>query len=277
MLRSMSMRMTILTLATALALPIGFLLPAVTHADAVVRELRFRLSGAQTLLPSPARMSGTVRAVDLVFEAKGSVAETVRLTVRAPGGLVVMAQDVEIAAETWQPRIVTVAGERVCASVTTGMRESWTGLRSDADRLARARAGHQEYLLQVRSRTVTLWSQQSLMARLEWDTATEADLAELDRQLTTVDALIEQARALAPSDVETLKSLAATIVTHAGEALPVATRLADPGTCDASTPLAPSGPGTYDVSLSQGGFPALSGEFRIDPATRVYLPALSRR
>ncbi|MBK7780071.1 MAG: hypothetical protein IPJ58_04630 [Ardenticatenia bacterium] len=265
---------TTMTLAAGLAaLAIGVRFDAV-QADAAVRDLRIRPSGSTSMLTSPARLVGTVRAVDLLFESKGA-AETVRLTVRAPGGLVVLTQDVGIASETWQRQTVTLRGERVCTAVTGGMREAWSGLRSDADRLVKARAGHQEFLLQVQSRAVTLRSQQSLLSRLSWNAAATADLATLERQLQATESLVAKARELEPSAVEALKSLAQDMVALADQAIPIALTMTTNGACGPETFLPPSGPGTYDIALSQGGFPALSGEFRIDPAPRIYLPALA--
>lgn len=265
-----------LVLAASLSVMALVARPSGAGAETVVRDLRIRAGGMASGLPSPARFAGTVRAVDLLFEARGVGADSLRVTVRAPGGLLVLSQDVAIASESWQAHTVNVRGERVCLSLTEGMRDVWSGLRTDADRLAKARAGHQEYLMQVQSRAVTLRSQMNLLRRLTWPAVVEARMVELDDALGRMEALLSKARALDPSDVDSLKSLAQDMVVLAEGAGVVARAVAAPDTCGTDTPLPASGSGVYDISLSQGGFPALSGEFWIGQPDRLYLPVFFR-
>lgn len=245
-------------------------------AEDVVRDLRIRAEGSQTLLLSPARLVGTIAAVELSFEVKGGAAESLRLAVRAPGGLVVLSQEVPIGSGAWQPHTAILRGERVCTAVTEGMRDTWIGLRADADRLANARAGHQEYLSQVQSRAVTLRSQQAVLERFTWTGSVKATLGELSAHLAAMEATLDEARRLDPSEVDAIKALAQQMVARAELAIPVTRRQATPETCVPGTSLPPSGAGSYDITLSQGGFPALSGEFRIEASQGIYLPALSR-
>lgn len=244
-------------------------------ADTVVRDLRFRADVSTAAQASPARFAGAVRAVDVLFEARGAGADSLRVTVRAPGGLLVLTQEVAIASETWQGHAVNLRGERVCLSLAEGMRDAWSGLRSDADRLAKARAGHQEYLMQVQSRAVTLRSQVNLLLRLSWPEPVSDRVAALLGHLERVEALLADARALPASDLEALKKLAQDMVGVADAAATDARAVATPDACGSNMPLPMSDDGAYDVSLSQDGFPALSGEFWIGTPRRLYLPLLA--
>lgn len=248
------------------------------HADASLRDLRFRLGASGPALASPAQFVGRGPAIDLLFDSRGEAGSTVQLTIRGLGGIVLSSQSLPSAAPDWEPRRVSFEGRQACTSVIEGLRASWQGSRSDAERLAGARAGHQEYLLQVNARTVTLRSLQTLAEGLAWTGPIAEQRSGLAGHLKKMELLVTRARALPASDIESLKLLAQDMVQAAQAAQTLAQELSSgqPAACPPGLLLPTADGAAYDVTLSQGGFPALTGEFRFVTAPRVYLPALQR-
>lgn len=268
------------TMLKACALALCFLAvqrrPA--EADATLRDLRFRAGEGSAAVASPAVFASPQSGIDILFEARGEPGSTVQVTVRGLGGVVLASQTVASGDADWQAKRVAFEGRAACTAVSEGLRSGWQGSRADAERLANARAGHQEFLLQVHARVVTLRSLQTLADGLAWG-GTARDLrSELAADLVALETLVVRARALPASDLESLKLLAQDMVDQAEEAFPHAQALlSEPErTCPAGLPLPNAGGAAYDVTLSQGGFPALAGEFRIMSRPALFLPRLAR-
>lgn len=264
--------------ACALALCILAVQLRTAEAEATLRDLRFRAGQGGAALASPASFGSPQSEMDILFEARGEAGNTVQVTVRGLGGVVLASQSVAAGEADWQARRVAFEGRQACKAVAEGLRSGWQGSRADAERLANARAGHQEFLLQVHARVVTLRSLQTLADGFAWD-GTSRDLrSELAADLGALETLVVRARALPASDLESLKLLAQDMVNQAEGAFPHAQALVtEPErTCPVGLPIPSVGGAAYDVTLSQGGFPALAGEFRILDRPALYLPRLAR-
>lgn len=265
-----------LALAAAFSLPAT---PAIADEEGTAGNLRFAESLAGPWISESAVFDAeSVLKVVVAFDYKNADNEPMGLQVIAPGGL-----QVHRSTQTYSGSgvaAIEVSGIGIYRNLSQEILDTLRSSRGDADRLAAARFGLQEYILQLQANATRSRSALEVLQRI----ALSAEMAEhrriLDDTVTRFARRAAEARATDPSDVEKIQSLARLIGENLGKGIPSATALQAHAAATSSMPI----PGNdrrsnqpYDVLISVDDFTAASGEFRIYPPVRIHLPFLAQR
>jgi hypothetical protein len=265
-----------LVFALAATLPA---LPILADEEGTAGNLRFAASPAGPWVADSVVFDGdAVSKVVVAFDYTNADNEPIGLQVIAPGGLQVHRSNKTYSGSG--VATIEVSGIGIYRNLSQDIQDTLRSSRGDADRLAAARFGLQEYILQLQANATRTRSALEVLQRI----ALPGNMAEhrriLDETVKGFSRRTAEARATDPNDVEKIQSLARTIAEELGKGIPSATALQAHAAGTTEMPIPANDRRSdqpYDVLISVDDFTAASGEFRIYPPVRIHLPFLAQR
>ena len=252
---------------------------AAAEEAATASKVRFATSAAGPFVEGAAVFEGAdIDAVVIGYDYEEASGERYGVSVIAPGGLQVFSSRQSRSGSG--SATVTVEGAGIYRNLTSDLYETLRSSRVDADRLAAARLGLQEYILQLQANATRANSALELLSLVAMDAERQAARAQVVAMVQRFAELSAQARATDPDDVDKIQSLARQIAQRIGQDLPQADALKAHAEGMASMPIPATDRASdqpYDVLVTVDDFAAVSGEFRVFPPVTLFLPRLSQR
>ena len=252
---------------------------AAAEEAATASKVRFAISPAGPFIEGAAVFEGAdIDAVVIAYDYEEANAERYGVSVIAPGGLQVHSSRQSRSGSG--TATVTIEGAGIYRNLTTDLYETLRSSRVDADRLAGARLGLQEYILQLQANATRANSALELLSLVAMDAERQAARTQVEAMVQRFAELSAQARATDPDDIDKIQALARQIAQRIGDDLPQADALKAHAAGVASMPIPATDRASdqpYDVLVTVDDFAAVSGEFRIFPPVTLFLPRLSQR